>query len=368
MRRNLFFRFWFPVAALGVALVAAGSAASAPTASTTTFATAAPAAAAAPTAAAPTPYTTAQWNALIARAKREGAVTLYSSHLPANLQRVADAFKAKYGITVTFNRQIDSVLASQVTTAMGDDNGKVDIWMQASRPIMLGAIKNKWLVDARGPAFFAKEYNRANYAKPGKAWAVGAAVLGLGWNKSLVSRNITDYPDLLASGVLRGKIGVPEPALPAFVDFYLWLQEKYGADYVRRLGATRPRIYASTLPMQQAMTSGEIAAAVLSPATTIDLEAQGAPVKFAIPKKAGAWNAPWHGMILTKAPHPAAAQLLSNFLVTREGQQLLNRRYGAVLRGVPETFFVTLRVQKLSELTPAKIAAFQRSWNQMFRG
>jgi iron(III) transport system substrate-binding protein len=364
VRTRLFFRYWVAIAALATALVAAGGAASAPSATTTRDA----APAAAPTAAAPKPYTTQEWNALIARAKREGEVTLYSSHLPANLQRVADAFKAKYGITVTFNRQIDSVLASQVTTAMGGNNGKVDIWMQSSRPILLGAIRNKWVVDARGPAFFAKEYNRANYAKPGKAWAVGAAVLGLGWNSTLTSRRITDYPDLLASGVLRGKIGVPEPALPSFVDFYLWLEETYGANFVRRLGATRPRIYASTLPMQQAMTSGEIAAAVLTPATTIDLKAQGAPVDFAIPKKAGAWNAPWHGMILTGAPHPAAAQLLSNFLVTREGQQLLNRRYGAVLRGVPETFFVTMRVQKLSELTPAKIAAFQQSWNRMFRG
>jgi iron(III) transport system substrate-binding protein len=359
----LFFRSWIALAALGVALVAVGGAASAPSATVNGNAVSA-----APAAAAPKPYTTAQWNALIARAKREGEVTLYSSHLPANLQRVADAFKARYGITVNFNRQIDSVLASQVTTAMGDNNGKVDIWMQSSRPILLGAIKNKWIVDARGPALFHPQYDRSKFAKPGKAWAVGAAVLGIGWNRTLVSRNITDYPDFVASGVVRGKIGVVDPVLPSFVDFYLWLEEHYGAQVVRRLGATKPRIYASTLPMQQALTSGEIAAAVLTPATTIDLKEQGAPVDFAIPKKAGAWNAPWHGMILDKAPHPAAAQLLANFLLTREGQGLLNRRYGAVLKGVSGTFFVPLRTQKLSELTPKKIATFQQNWNRMFRG
>jgi iron(III) transport system substrate-binding protein len=360
---RLFLRYWTMLLALGVALVAVSSAAPAPSASVSGHATAA-----SPAAAAPKPYTTREWTALIARAKREGEVTLYSSHLPANLQRVAAAFKDKYGITVNVNRQIDSVLASQVTTEMGSGNVKADIWMQASLPIMLGAIKNKWVAEARGPSLFAKVYDRSKFAKPGKAWAVGAAVLGLGWNKTLTTRNITDYPDLLASGVVRGKIGVPEPALPAFVDFYLWLKENYGEAYLRRLGATRPKIYASTLPMQQAMISGEIAAAVLTPATTVDLKEQGAPVDFAIPKKAGAWNAPWHGMILTKAPHPAAAQLLADFLVTRQGQELLNRRYGAVLKNVPGTYFVPLRRQNLSELTPAKIAAFQRSWNAMFRG
>lgn len=359
MGTNVFFRYWIALAALAVALVAAGVAASAPTATVSANAS--------PTAKAPKPYTAKEWTALVARAKREGSVSLYSSHLPANLQKVAEAFKAKYGITVSVNRQIDSVLASQVTTEMGSGNVKADIWMQASLPIMLGAIKNKWLAEARGPSLFAKAYDRAKFAKPGKAWAVGAAVLGLGWNKALTTRNITDYPDLLASGVVRGKIGVPEPALPAFVDFYLWLKENYGESYLRRLGATKPKIYASTLPMQQAMISGEIAAAVLTPATTVDLKEQGAPVDFAIPKKAGAWNAPWHGMILTKAPHPAAAQLLADFLVTRQGQELLNRRYGAVLKGVPGTYFVPLRRQNLSELTPAKIAEFQRSWNAMFR-
>jgi iron(III) transport system substrate-binding protein len=362
VRRNRFFRYWPAALALGVALVATAGAAAA-----TSQTVNGRAAAASPAAAAPKPYTTKEWNALIARAKREGSVTLYSSHLPANLQKVADAFKAKYGITVNFNRQIDNVLASQVTTAMGDNNGKIDIWMQSSRPITLGAIKNGWVVDARGPDFFAKGYDRAKFAKPGKSWMVAVAVFGIGWNKTLVTRNITDYPDLLASGVVRGKIGVPEPVLPSFVDYYLWLGQNYGNSYVQRLGATRPKIYTSTLPMQQALTSGEIAAAVITPATTIDLKEQGAPVDFVIPKK-GAWNAPWNGMILTKAPHPAAAQLLSNFLVTREGQQLLNRRYGSVLKGVPGTFYVAPRIQKLSELTPAKISAFQKSWNTMFRG
>lgn len=359
MRTNVFFRYWVALLALGITLVAAGSATSSPTASVNINA--------APTAKAPTPYTTKEWTALVARAKREGSVTIYSSHLPANLQRVAEAFKNKYGITVSVNRQIDSVLASQVTAEMGSGNVKADIWMQSSRPILLGAIGNKWVADARGPSLFAKDYDRTKFAKPGKAFAVGAAVLAIGWNRTLTSRSLTDYPDFVASGVVRGKIGVVEPNVPSFVDFYLWLEQNYGKDFVRRLGATKPRIYASTLPMQQALTSGEIAAAILTPATTLDLKEQGAPVDFAIPKKAGAWNAPWHSMILTRAPHPAAAQLLADFLVTRQGQELLNRRYGAVLKNVPGTFYVPLRIQNLSQLTPAKISAFQQSWNAMFR-
>ena len=114
------------------------------------------------------------------------------------------------------------------------------------------------------------------------------------------------------------------------------------------------------------MTSGEIAATILTPATTRDLKAQGAPVDFAIPPK-GAWNAVWYGMVLNKAPHPNAAQLLADYFVTPEGQALVHKSYGSVLKGVPGTFYVPFRDQKLSNFTPAKTKAFIENWDRLFR-
>jgi len=312
------------------------------------------------------PATKAQWQKIIAKAKAEGSVTLYTSHNPTNLADVAAKFKDKYGITVQVNRQIDSVLATQVTAEEGGAKAVADIWMQASLPYTLGAVKNGWIVDAVGPDFFNKRFDRTKYAKPGKAWAVAAAVLSLGWNTQRVSGGIKDYPDLLKSEFANGKIGVPQPSVPAYVDFYLWLEQTYGASYVAKLGAQKPKVYLSSLPTSQALNSGELAAAVAVPGTTLDDKAKGAPVDFTTPKT-GAWNAPWWGMILKQAPHPNAAQLLANYLVTPAGQQALNHRYGAVLKGIPDTYYVPLRRQKLAELTPAKVAAYQAKWNSMFK-
>jgi iron(III) transport system substrate-binding protein len=220
-------------------------------------------------------------------------------------------------------------------------------------------------ITTKGPDFFNKRYDRTKFAKPGKAWAVGTAVLAMGWNTKAFPQGIKDYPGFL-NQALQGKIGIPAPtASPAFVDFYLWLEQTYGKDYLTRLAALKPRIYLSTLPMQQAVTSGELSAALLTPATTLDLKAQGAPVDFAIPPK-GAWNAVWFGMVLKQAKHPNAAQLLANYMVTPEGQALALQRYGSVLKGVPGTFAVPFRVQKLSDLTPAKVKAFQDRWKSLF--
>jgi iron(III) transport system substrate-binding protein len=313
------------------------------------------------------PYTAAQWKSVVEKAKQEGSVTVYSSEHPVYLQDLANKFKEKYGITVTVNRAVDNVLVTQVTAEQGTGNLKADLWVSASKPQVLGALKNGWVADAKGPSFFMKRYDRTKFAKPGKAFAVGTAVLAIGWNSKAVPQGIKDYPGFLNQSLAGGKIGVPDPkAAPAFIDFYLWLQENYGANYLSRLAALKPKIYVSTLPMQQAMTSGEIAATILTPATTRDLKAQGAPVDFAIPPK-GAWNAAWYGMVLNKAPHPNAAQLLADYFVTPEGQALVHKSYGSVLKGVPGTFYVPFRDQKLSNFTPAKTKAFIDNWDRLFR-
>jgi iron(III) transport system substrate-binding protein len=95
-----------------------------------------------------------------------------------------------------------------------------------------------------------------------------------------------------------------------------------------------------------------------------DLIAQGAPIKFKVP--ANGWNAPYYAMILARAPHPAAAQLLANYMVSREGQAVVSKNSGAVLKGVPDTTFVKPRIVKLKDLTPQKVAEFQSYWDSLF--
>jgi iron(III) transport system substrate-binding protein len=274
-------------------------------------------------------------------------------------------FKAKYGITVTVNRNIDSVLAQQVTSEFGSGRRTADLWVAASKPLVLGAIKNGWLADAVGPDLYASFYDRATLAKPGKAFVVGTAVLGMSWNTAFFPQGLKDFPDIL-NPRLKGRIGIPQPAAASFVDWYLWLEQTYGKNILTRLAAQEPKIYASSLPMLQAVASGELAASPFTPGTALDLKAQGAPINFKLAKGFNTWNAPFWGMVLKGSPHPAAAQLLADYMVTREGMGASQRLSGSVVKGIPNSFFVKPRNQKLSELTPAKIAAFQARWNRLF--
>jgi iron(III) transport system substrate-binding protein len=120
--------------------------------------------------------------------------------------------------------------------------------------------------------------------------------------------------------------------------------------------------------MTQAVVSGEILSGNFIATSALDFKAQGAPIEFKIvSKNGGSWNAPWWGMIMKGSPHPNAAQLFTNYLVTKAGQQLSQQHLGAVLRKVPGTFYVKPRKQVLKDLTPAKVQAYQAYWNSLFR-
>jgi len=311
------------------------------------------------------PASAKRWKQIVAKAKKEGTMTIYSSQNPAYLADFAARVKEKYGISVTVNRQIDAVTGQQVTAEEGTGNLKADAWVSASLPHVLGAHKNGWVTDAVGPNLYKKAYVRKVFAKPGKAFIVGAALLGLGWNTNQYSAGLKDYPGLL-DPKLQGRVGIINPSrVPAIVDWYHWVQERYGANYLPRLAKQKAKIYTSSLPMTQAVVAGEIAAGAFVAANAVDLKAQGAPIGFKIVKNP--WNAPWYAMILKKAPHPNAVQVVMDFMVTKEGQSLVSKNTVGVVKGAEGTTYAVPRIQKLSTLTPKKIDEFQKYWEGLFQ-
>ena len=311
----------------------------------------------------PKPATAAAWRALVAKAKQEGSVTIYSVENPADLAAAAAAFKTQYGITVTVNRQVDNTLVAQINAEESTGNAVADIWVASSKPYIYGAIKHGWVVDAVGPSFFSKKFNRKTYMF-GKAWINGEAVLGEAWNSQAFKGSITGVPDFTTS-TFSGKIGVPDPRVStSFMDWYLWAQAKWGKSILQKLAAQNPKIYTSTLPMTQAVASGEIIGAPCAAGTALTLKASGAPIEFKV--LADNWNAPYFGMILKQAPHPAAAQVFANYIQSPAGQALISATAGTIYPNIPNTFYATPRVQHLNDFTKAKVDAFNAQWVSLF--
>jgi iron(III) transport system substrate-binding protein len=307
---------------------------------------------------------------LVAAATEEGQVTIYSSQGLDALEQMASNFEAKYpGIDVEVVRGIDSDLAPKVEAENQTGQGIADVYVNASLSWVVDHAEQGWFLPVEGPELTGQgAYDAEQYVHDGNYFEVGAAVLTFAWNTELYEAGVTDYPDLL-DPALQGQMGVIEPTAPSIVDFYLWLEETYGEEYVEQLAALEPRIYPSSLPIGEALAAGEIAATpYAAPQTLVPLADQGAPVEFGIGPQ-GAWGARFFGVVLTSAPNPNAGQLLANYMVTAEAQEVLQATGGSVLPDIPGTLITNAetREQDLSKLTPEAVAAYQEKWNGLFR-
>ncbi|MCW2586376.1 MAG: putative Fe3+ transporter, periplasmic component [Frankiales bacterium] len=304
------------------------------------------------------------WDKTVAAAKKEGAVTIYSSQGVAQLEDVKKRFEAKYdGITVTVVRAIEGDLQPKIEAEFSTGRAVADVMISASQPWLAAKQTAGYFSPLRMPSLDQADYDKATNVKD-NYYVVDGAVLTYGWNTKLHPAGLKGYEDLLNPS-LKGKVGVVKPSAVPFVDFYLYLEKNYGADFVKKLAAQNPQIYPSSLPMALALTSGEIAAAAFVQ-PLVDEKAAGAPVDWGLADPA--WGSLFKGVVLAKAAHPNAGQLLADFLITPEGQEAIARKAAAVLPGVKGAVGTTATIapQDLSALTPDKVAAYQKTWDGLF--
>ena len=188
-----------------------------------------------------------------------------------------------------------------------------------------------YFVSPVGPAFDNPDYKKAERMPRGVSFESNATILTYSWNTELVPDGIKDYDDIFRPD-LEGLIAIPRPSVSTIVDFYFYLHENYGEDFTDRLATMKPRIYPSALTAAQALSAGEVAV-ILFGEPQVDEKAAGAPVESGFAKTI--WGARFYANVMKVAPHPNAAQLLANFMITEEGQSAIARKAASSLPNVP---------------------------------
>ena len=305
-----------------------------------------------------------EWQKVIDAAKAEGTVTIYSGQGLKQLNDLADRFKAKYGINVQVVRDVETNLFPKVDVEFETGRGIADILVNSSYPVLLDQEAKGYMVPAVGPDFDNPAYDRATRMPNGTFFEASAAVLTFSWNTEIYPKGLKDYSDIF-DPELKGMIGISLARAVGQVDYYLYLMENYGEDFVERLAEMEPRTYPGALPLAQAVSSGEIAVTIYGE-PLVDEKAAGAPVESGFAPEI--WGARFYGMVLKTAPNPNAAQLLANFIVTEEGQEAIARKAGSALPDITGSVGSTdtIRRQDLSQLTPEKMAEFQARFDKLF--
>lgn len=262
------------------------------------------------------------WQSVVDQANKEGQVVLYSTRSDADNTELLNGFMKKYpGIHAQAVRLVGGALVSKVDQELQAGQPQADVLIHSERQWSDEKAKDGALVEPSGPALSIWS-GADQYYKNGVVVA-SAEPWVMAYNTNLVKSRPQDWDSLLNDSSYKGKVGLNEVSGLTVGIWYQFVEDKKSG-YFEKLAALKPKIYPNSAPLTQALGSGELAWAPYSlPSTVEPLKAQGAPIDWVVPDS-GTWALERDAMALKKAPHQAAAKVLLDFIMSNEGQTLLN--------------------------------------------
>jgi len=271
------------------------------------------------------------WQQVIDAANKEGTVDWYYVVPPDTANNVIQAFQAKYPNIKVQGVRVLSDIKSKLDAEQSTGSAGADVVSHSQQDLVPTYRSQGQLVDIGAPSLGAWQGSSQLLGKD--AVVSSYTVLGLAWNTDQVSSPVKSYNDLLDPKYGNGKIGIVKPNTQGTADYYSFFINHFGADFLQKLAAQKPRVYDTLVPMQQALESGEIAvASYASPAILTDKQ-KGAPVDYLQPKPS--WGAPIDTFIVKWTKHPNAAQVFTDFMLSKQGQEAYGKNQSPALKGVP---------------------------------
>ncbi|MBM4261609.1 MAG: extracellular solute-binding protein [Deltaproteobacteria bacterium] len=175
------------------------------------------------------------------------------------------------------------------------------------------------------------------------------------------------YDDLL-DPKWKGKLGLEDAAYVWFVNVLKIKGEKAGLEYMRRLARQDVSLRASTTLLANLVTAGEIPLAIDLYADDIERQKKaGAPIKWIaldptiVHTIAGAVN--------KNAPHPNAARLFMDFLLSEEGQRVyLSNNLQPTRKGLITPWAPKGKLHVNDPEIGEKVSEYQKMFSEIFGG
>lgn len=256
---------------------------------------------------------------LLAAAKKDGKLVLYTANFLDTEQVVSKRFAARFpGIAIEIVRAPTGQLITRIKTEAAAGRLSADVIDISDR------------VQARAMADLFAPYappNAADYAaitrtadrlwpRSGNAWTIT-------YNTAIVKDPPKSWADLVRPEWAKLRLGqtvISSGGAP--FNRAMFERKVMGEDYWGKQAALKPALYPSQAPMVDAMIRGEIAVAPLVTNLAIPLAAQGAPIKWFFAPE-GVPVTVFSAGITKGAPRPNAARLFLDWALSREGQALM---------------------------------------------
>ncbi|OFZ86282.1 MAG: ABC transporter substrate-binding protein, partial [Betaproteobacteria bacterium RBG_16_64_18] len=294
-------------------------------------------------------------------ARKEGAVALYTSLNLKDSVPITEAFEKKYpGIKVSLWRASSEKVVQRALTEARAGRFTPDVF-ETNGPEMDIFYREKLLDEFYSPAF--KDLPPAAFPKH-RHWAADRFnFFVLGYNTNLVKPDEVpnSYADLLKPR-WAGKVGLEASDVDWFGAVVKGMGEKEGLAYFRKLAETRPQLRTGHTLIAELLASGEIPLAASVYNHNIErLIKNGAPVKWKPLEPA--FGRPNGIGVAKHAPHPHAALLFTDFMLSRAGQELIKKR-----NRVPSSNAVDspLNKFKYQMIDPAMVLDESEKWEKLW--
>jgi len=267
-------------------------------------------------------------------AKGERAITWYISHYSSELAHdVGSAFTSKYpGVEVNVVRTTAQVAYQRLSQDTNAGNANCDVFSSTDIGHYV-ALKKKGLLARYVPenaARLSPEFRK--HSAEGYYYPTSAGLVLITYNKNLVKEDVPrNWPDLL-DPKWSDKIALGHPAFSAYVGTWvIQMRKLYGWDYFEKLERNQPLIGRSINDTATMLNSGERVVAAGPSQTTLQSAARGNPIGIAYPAD-GSLLMIGPSAIMKNAPHPNAARLFVEFLMSPDYSRLLVKSQGIPLR------------------------------------
>ena len=301
---------------------------------------------------------------LLAGARKEGVVVLYTSLNTQDSVPLTSAFEKKYGVKTQLWRSSSEQVVQRAVTEAHAGRFVADVF-ETNGPEMEALYREQLLEMFQSPSFM--DLPPAAFPAHRHYVADRFNFFTIAYNTNLVKPDEVPntYQDLLHPRFV-GRIGLEAGDVDWFGAMVTHMGEQKGMAYFRALAAARPQIRSGHTLMGQLVASGEIPlAANIYNHNAERVAVRGAPIKWkALVPTFGRPNSV--GMA-RRAAHPHAALLFADFLLSREGQTILKVR-----NRVPSSRAVNSHLNAFPFLTIDPIISLDQSeqwtkrWSDLF--
>jgi iron(III) transport system substrate-binding protein len=253
-------------------------------------------------------------------ARKEGAVSVYTSLNTRDSGPLTAAFEKKYGIPVLLWRSSSEKVLQRAVAESRAGRHLCDV-LETNGPEMEALYREKLLSEFDSPLF--GELAPAAFPKHRHYVADRFNFFVIGYNTRLVKPHEipASYQDLL-SPRFAGKVGIEAGDTDWFASLVKAMGEEQGLAYFRKLALSRPQVRSGHTLLAELVSSGEIEiAAAIYNHNVEKMTLRGAPIKWkALGPTFGRPNAIG---VAQRAPRPHAALLFADFVLSRPGQSIL---------------------------------------------